>query len=314
VIHELYESVARLFQRPGVWQIVPPQDFRDRLAQHGVPETPAGGYPVTDHGGSILATPKLALVYLGAWWGEDAQLEAFASDLMNAGYLDSCSVYGVTGPFTYLGAWSGPTVTGPTVTDAQLQGIVAQLPRYGLPGADGQTLYALILPSGVTVVDGGSQSCSAFCGYHDALPDGKTFYSVHPASDCGGCNMGDPFAGFSMILAHELAEVVTDAIPGQGWYNDDTGMEVGDEWAWDPVSWGPWTVQPYQVNGLGAGYGAYNPQAPQPEPQPQPGPDIPTALAQLAVAELAISQAKAALGGLALARNADGLDYLGRRG
>ena len=296
MIHEVYRRVAELFRRPGVWQIVPPQDYRDRMAQAGVPATPPGGYPVTDHGGSIMTAPKLALVYLGAWWGDTAQLEQFASDLMTCGYLDSCSVYGVTGPFMYLGAWQGPALMGPTVTDAQIQGIMGSFAQYGIPAPDGQTLYALILPDGITVVDGGSSSCAAFCGYHDALADGITFYSVHTSSLCDGCNMGDPFAGFTMILGHELAEAVTDAIPGQGWYNDDTGMEVGDEWAWDPVNWGPWTVQPYQVNGLGAGFGDYNCQpTPPPQPQPQPGPDIPTALAQLAVAQLAIDTATAAL-------------------
>jgi len=149
-----------------------------------------------------------------------------------------------------------------------------------------------MLPSGVTVIDGPSSSCSAFCGYHDALPGGQAFYSVHPATDCDGCNMGDAFAAFTMVLAHEIAEVVTDAVPGQGWYNDETGEEVSDEWAWIPEPYGAWTVQGYQVNGVGNSYGEYNCGA----PQPGPGPDIPAALAQLNVAQLAINQAMALLG------------------
>jgi hypothetical protein len=288
---DVFDRVARIFKRP-VWQIVPPGDYKDRLAQAGAPATPPGGYPLTYHGGAILTAPKLALIYLGAWWGNPGDVETFASDLMTCGYLDQCAIYGVTGVPAYLGAWQGPTLAGPTVTDAQLQAAVASLPSYGVPAPDGATIYALLLPSGLTVVDGGSSSCSAFCGYHDALADGQTFYTVQPATDCDGCNMGDPFAACCMTLAHEIAETVTDPVPGGGWYSDETGMENADEWAWIPEPYGPWTVQGYQVNGIGNGYGPY-----RCDPTPAPGPDVPTALAQLAVAQLALDEAKGALGG-----------------
>jgi len=300
MIHAFFDRLAAIFKRPAVWQIVPPQDYRDRMAQEGAPATPPGGYPVTDHGGSILKAPKLALVYLGAWWGDTAKLEQFAGDLMTAGYLTPLSIYGVTGPFTYLGAFQGPAVPAGTVTDAFLQGTLSNLvANKTVPAPDADTLYALILPSGVTVSEGGSDSCAAFCGYHDAiqatgngqpatgdgggpLPDASSplpvYYSVQPASDCSGCNMGDPFAAFTMLLSHEVAEAASDAVPGQGWYNDQTGMEVSDEWAWIPETYGPWTVQGYQVNGTGNDFGPYTPQTnpnanpnPQPQPQPQPG-------------------------------------------
>jgi hypothetical protein len=295
MIHAAFDAVARLFQRPSVWQIVPPQDYRDRLAGMGAPATPPGGYPLTNHGGPVLARAKLALVYLGAWWGDAGQLEAFASDLMTCGYLDSNAVYGLTGPFSYLGAWQGPAIVGPNVADAQLQAALAgALNGGGLPQPDGQTVYALLLPSGVTVIEGGSNSCSAFCGYHDAFYTalGELVpYTVQPASDCQSCNMGDPFAAFTMVLGHEVTEAATDPIPGQGWYSDETGMENADEFAWIPETYGPWTVQGYQVNGLGNGYGPYNC-----EPTPAPGPDVAGILTQLDVAQLAITTARGLLG------------------
>jgi len=276
MIHAFFDRLAAIFRRPAVWQIVPPQDYRDRMAQEGAPATPPEGYPLTDHGGSTIKNPKLVLVYLGTWWGDTAKLEAFAQDLMTAGYLAPLSAYG-SGQGSYLGAFQGAPVSG-TVTDAQLQAALEQALTSvaGIPVPDGETLYALMLPEGVTVTDGGSASCSAFCGYHDALPGGNTFYSVHPASDCQGCNMGDPFAGATMILAHEVAEACTDAVPGQGWYNDQTGMENSDEWAWIPGPYGPWTVQGYQLNGTGNSLQViqYSPQPnpnPNPQPQPQPG-------------------------------------------
>ena len=269
-IHSFFEAQTQLFPRQGVWQHVPPSDYRDRMADEGAPATPPGGYPLSNHGGSTIPAPKLALVYLGPWWGDTAKIEAFAGDLMTAGYLAPLKDYG-SGNGTYIGAFKGPTVTG-TVQDADLRKILSGLINQNkVPAPDGHTLYALLLPDNVTVDQGGSASCQAFCGYHDAL-DAKTFYSVQTASDCQGCNMGDPFAAFCAVLAHEVAEACTDAVPGQGWYNDATGQENADEWAWTFGPYGPWTVQGYQVNGVGNSLSIIKYQPQQPAPQPQPGP------------------------------------------
>jgi hypothetical protein len=42
--------------------------------------------------------------------------------------------------------------------------------------------------------------------------------------------------------SHELAESITDPIPGRGWYDDNNG-EIGDICAWQFKELGPWTVQ-----------------------------------------------------------------------
>jgi hypothetical protein len=270
---EFDTAVAAIGPR-SVWQIALSRDQAHaglRTAQ----TTPPLGYPLTDHGGSTISWPKLALVYLGPWFGNTTKLEQFAKELMENGYLAPLSTYG-SGVGTYLGSFHGPTMQG-TVTDSFLQTTLAQLISTGVvPAPDGHTLYALCLPSGVTVSQGGSNSCSSFCGYHDALSSNlQAFYTVQPATDCGGCNEGDAFAGFTTVLAHEVAEACTDAIPGQGWYNDQTGMENADEWAWpSPLrSYGPWKVQGYQVNGIGEDFGPYTvPPVPVPVPNPQPPP------------------------------------------
>ncbi len=251
MIHPFFEQQAALFSKhPGVWNHTPPSDYQDRMANEGAPATPAGGYPLTNHGGSTIPNPKLVIVYLGQWWGDVSKLEAFAADLMDCGYLAPLSAYG-SGQGSFIGAFHGPAVSG-TVTDAQLQAALKQLivaPPAGFPLPDGHTLYALLLPDGVTVTEGGSASCSAFCGYHSNLDD-STFYTVQPATSCSGCHPQNmtPFDGFTMVLAHEVAEACTDAIPGQGWFNDQTGMENADICAWVPVAYGPWTVQSYEVN------------------------------------------------------------------
>lgn len=264
------DQMQAIGSRAGVWQVVPPSDYKDRLAGEGAPATPAGGFPLTNHGGSTIPNPKLVLIYLGAWWNDTAKLEAFAADLMTAGYLAPLSDYG-SGNGQFLGSIHGPAVSG-TVTDAQLQAILSAMissPPAGFPMPDGHTLYALCLPSGVVVNDGNGVSCTAFCGYHDALPDGKTFYTVQPASDCQGCYISDPFSGFTMVLAHEVAEACTDAVPGQGWFADVNGMENSDQFAWIPGPYGPWTVQGYQLNGVGNSLSVIKYAVPSPDPQPQ---------------------------------------------
>jgi hypothetical protein len=268
---------AVISNHPEVWQHVPTREEhllqveRDRMANEGAdPSTPKLGYPLTNHGGSTITTPKLALVYLGPWWSDTAKIEAFAGDLMTAGYLAPLGPYG-SGQGRFLGSFKGPTATG-TVTDAQLQSALTGLiAAHTVPPPDANTLYALLLPEGVSSTQGGSASCSAYCGYHDSFTyaGSRVYYSVQPASDCQGCNAGDAFAAFCAVLAHEVAEACTDAIPGNGWYNEQTGMENADEWAWVFGAYGPWTVQGYQLNGIGNSLNVIKYQQQQPQPPPQ---------------------------------------------
>jgi hypothetical protein len=297
-----FQELRQVGPRP-VWQITPPVDrpvhTADELASGGPPATPAGGYPLTDHGGSTLKQPRLVLVTLGSWWGDLQKLEQFAGDLMDAGYLAPLSAYG-SGQGTYAGSFkvsfAGP-ISNQTITDAALQETLFMAISQGaVPAPDANTLYALVLPDGVTVDQGGYASCTGFCGYHDAftVADGRTvYYSVQPSPNCKGClPPGDTaFDVFTAVLAHEVAEACTDAIPGEGWYNDQTGMENADEWAWQFFPYGPWNVHGYQVNGTGNAKALIqysppsqpNPQpGPQPQPQPQWAPAVDTEFAQLA--------------------------------
>jgi hypothetical protein len=83
----------------------------------------------------------------------------------------------------------------------------------------------------VSVTQGGSRSCQAFCGYHNAT-SADLYYGVMPYPGCSGC------AGRLALLdaltttsSHELCEAITDPVPGQGWYDDHYG-EIGDICAW----------------------------------------------------------------------------------
>ncbi len=78
-----------------------------------------------------------------------------------------------------------------------------------------------------------------FCRYHNDI-NGQIFYAVMPYPGCaGGLAVLDALTSTS---SHELCEAITDAIPGQGWYDDNNG-EIGDICAWQTKQVGNYTVQ-----------------------------------------------------------------------
>jgi hypothetical protein len=94
----------------------------------------------------------------------------------------------------------------------------------------------------VRVVQGGSASCQAFCGYHNDI-SGQIFYAAMPYPGCAGCLGGLPaLDALTSTSSHELCEAITDPIPGQGWYDDANG-EIGDICAWKTKKVGQYTVQ-----------------------------------------------------------------------
>ena len=98
------------------------------------------------------------------------------------------------------------------------------------------------MPPGVKVVQGGGASCQVFCGYHNDI-NGQIFYAAMPYPGCAGCTGGmQPLDALTSTSSHELIEAITDAIPGQGWYDDANG-EIGDICAWKTKQVGQYTVQ-----------------------------------------------------------------------
>ena len=92
------------------------------------------------------------------------------------------------------------------------------------------------------MVQGGSRSCQAFCGYHSDI-SGQIFYAVMPFPGCNGCTGGlAQIDALTSTSSHELCEAITDAVPGNGWYDDANG-EIGDICAWKTKKIGNDTVQ-----------------------------------------------------------------------
>ena len=115
-------------------------------------------------------------------------------------------------------------------------------PTASFPAVDRNSLFFVYLPPGTAVVQGGSRSCQAFCGYHDVM-DSDLFYAVVPYPGCQGCTGTlSVFDALTSVSSHELCEAVTDPVPGQGWYDDVNG-EIGDVCAWQTRVVDGYTVQ-----------------------------------------------------------------------
>jgi len=209
---------------------------------------------LTYRGGPLLTSVQVFSVFWGAAWQDPAQqslvqgLNAFLQFVVSSAYLDQLSEYNTPEQAIVHGRYTGTaTITDPapasSVSDSAIQQMLErQVARKSLPAATPNSLYCIWLPSGVTVVSGNERSCQVFCGYHDRSPAGL-YYAVLPYPDCAGCLGGlGPLDALTSVASHELAEAITDPVPGQGWYDDSNG-EIGDVCAWQNKKLGGYVVQ-----------------------------------------------------------------------
>lgn len=209
---------------------------------------------LTYRNGPLLSAVEIFTVFWGSTWNSAPQLtlmndmNRFFDYILTSALIDQLAEYNAGTYKISHGKRIGTTVIIPastsSVSDAtiqkELQSAIASNSAFPQPGAN--TLYFVFMPEGVKVVQGGSASCQAFCGYHNDI-NGQIFYAVMPYPGCAGCTGGlQPFDALTSTGSHELCEAITDPIPGQGWYDDSNG-EIGDICAWKTKKVGQFTVQ-----------------------------------------------------------------------
>jgi hypothetical protein len=209
---------------------------------------------LTYRGGPLLAAVNVYTVFWGAQWAQAPlaglmdQINGFFDFVLTSALIDQLAEYSVASYQIVHGSRIGSaTVTSPALGSVAPDGAIQHLLRQEIttnsafPQPDANTLFFVYLPPGVAAVQGGSRSCSSFCGYHSNV--GSIFYAVMPYPGCSGCTGSlQPFDALTSTSSHELAEAITDAIPGQGWYDDQNG-EIGDICAWQTKQLGNYTVQ-----------------------------------------------------------------------
>jgi hypothetical protein len=209
---------------------------------------------LTYRGGALLTNVKVCTIFWGAAW-QNAQaalstkINSFFEFILTSPLIDQLAEYNTPqlkighGKHTATLTLTTPAparATSDTAVRHMLQSQIATNTHF--PKPDANTLYFVYLPPGVSISQGGSRSCQAFCGYHDNI-SGQVFYAVMPYPGCAGCTGGlSVVNALTSTSSHELCEAITDPIPGQGWYDDNNG-EIGDICPWQTKQIGPWTVQ-----------------------------------------------------------------------
>jgi hypothetical protein len=239
-----------------------------------VPAAIPSGILLEYHGGRVISHVQVVLV----GWGTlpsyvTTTAPAYFQTLVNSRFMDWHGEYDTTGvkPTDFGTAGMGtsqhigrgtvvptpikitPSVTSKTVDDTQISAeIQKQITAGVLPQpkveADGSvdTIYFMFFPSTITITQGTSQSCVAFCGYHGTFTSaGKSiYYAVIPDMSTGGCASGcggtNPADSYGVTNSHELSEAVTDAEVGivgnasdrpLSWYDDSqacSGKSCGE--------------------------------------------------------------------------------------
>ncbi len=252
---------------------------------------------VNYYGGRVLSKVQVVLVYWGT--GVDStitsNLPGFYDDVTASPYIDWLQEYdtvekvgfsdGLPGSDqrirrgTFVGAFTiTPSITGSSVTDAQIQAELAQqiadghLPPIATDGAgNANSYYVVVFPSGKTITGPtGSTSCVQFCSYHETttinghnVPYGVLPYQGPGTGCASGCGTGTYLQNVTMNHAHTLLEAITDTEIGLAtvvgrpvaWYNPTAGQgEIGDicngQQATLTINTHTWTVQKGWSNAL----------------------------------------------------------------
>jgi len=212
---------------------------------------------LTYRGGQLLSEVEVITTFWGDGWEQQPQsdilqgISQFFDFILTSELMDQLAEYSVDGQTIGQGQHLGASIVTPSqpfgneVSDAQLQQLLQDFlaGNPDVPQPTSNRLYFLYLPPSVEVVmTGGDRSCQKFCGYHSSI-QGNIFYAVMPFPCEGGCTGGLPILeALTSVSSHELCEAITDAVPGQGWYNDPKG-EIGDICAWKQKQVGDYTVQ-----------------------------------------------------------------------
>ncbi len=176
---------------------------------------------LTYRNGPLLTTAQVFTIFWGSAWQQTPQsdfvqrINQFFDFILTSALLDQLGEYSVPGKQIGHGTRIGTTTLttpepGKSVQDSAIRKMLQQEISTGttLPAPTPNTLYFVMLPPGVQVIQGGGASCQVFCGYHDATSS-NVFYAVMPYPGCSGCSGGlSVFDALTSTTSHELCQSV----------------------------------------------------------------------------------------------------------
>jgi hypothetical protein len=218
-----------------------------------VAKPPGAVQPLVDngiyyHGGPILlGTNKVYYIWYGNWSGNTATtiLTDWANHLGGSPYYGINTTYynglnqDLSNSLVYGGETFDSYSQGSTIDDNGVVSIVeTAINNHALP-LDPHALYFVLTSADVVESTG---FCSFYCGWHTYATINNTsikYSFVGNPDQCpsacegffdGGPNGNSGADGMASVMAHELAETVTDP-ELDAWY-DNSGQETGDKCAW----------------------------------------------------------------------------------
>src|ERR1700676_2163555 len=178
---------------------------------------------LTYRNGPLLTAVEVFTIFWGLAWQQGpqgammAQINQFFDFILTSPLIAQLAEYSVPGKQIGTGKRTGTLlITTPklghslsdTAIQHMLQTEISSNPA--VPHPTPNTLYFVYLPPGVRVVQGGSSSCQAFCGYHSDI-SGQIFYAAMPFPGCAGCTGGlSPIDALTSTSSHELCEAITE--------------------------------------------------------------------------------------------------------
>jgi hypothetical protein len=205
---------------------------------------------ITSHGGDVMITPNVYLIWYGNWNQSNGSDTATGQQIvrdflfgLNGSnyYKTNTSYYGisgsVSGTFTVAAEYRDSYSQGKRLSDSRVQAVVSHAISAGL-SKDAKGIYFVLTSSDVSESSG---FCSQYCGWHTYGTISGTnikYAFVGNANRClrscaaqsVGPNGNAGVDGMVSVIAHELEETNTD--PNlDAWY-DSNGSENADKCAW----------------------------------------------------------------------------------
>lgn len=199
------------------------------------------------HGGPVmLGTTNVYYIWYGNWSGNTASsiLTNLAQSIggspyynINTTYYDGNNTH-VSNAVHYAGSTTDNYSQGTSLSDAQIQSVVASAISSGRLPKDTSAVYFVLTSADVTASSG---FCSQYCGWHthgtisgsdikysfignpDRCPSSCEEQTTSPNGNAGA-------DGMASIISHELEEAVSDP-DLNAWY-DRRGAENADKCAW----------------------------------------------------------------------------------
>lgn len=207
---------------------------------------------ITYHGGAVMGTPTVYLIWYGNWNqtnGSDTPagqqlVRDFLFGLSNSPYYQINTSFSATGGTpTGLVTVGGETTDtgsqGTRLSDTRVQAVVSHAISTGHLPKDTKGVYFVLTSSNVSESSG---FCTRYCGWHTSATISGTnikYSFVGNANRClsacaaqtTGPNGNAGVDGMISVIAHELEEANTDPNPTSGWA-DSGGAENADKCAW----------------------------------------------------------------------------------